>query len=103
MKMQRDVSVNGDKERTAKGSQLTRVVPPSFSVPFICDGESKVRCFFVVTITVIRYASYKQRSFWQMKKEAGRTDNSVGQGSCRKRKGEEKHGKGKTGKEYHVP
>ena len=47
MKMQRDVSVNGDKERTAKGSQLTRVVPPSFSVPFICDGESKVRCFFI--------------------------------------------------------
>ena len=38
-----------------------------------------------------------------MKKEAGRTDNIVGQGSCRKRKGEEKHGKGKTGKEYHVP
>lgn len=38
MKMQRDVSVNGDKERTAKGSQLTRVVPPSFSVPFIVMG-----------------------------------------------------------------
>ena len=39
MKMQRDVSVNGDKERTAKGSQLTRVVPPSFSVPFVDRGS----------------------------------------------------------------
>ena len=57
MKMQRDVSVNGDKERTAKGSQLTRVVPPSFSVPFICDGESKVRCFFYYTLTVTRDTS----------------------------------------------
>ena len=58
MKMQRDVSVNGDKERTAKGSQLTRVVPPSFSVPFICDGEPKVRCFFIADgITVTGAAS----------------------------------------------
>ena len=37
-----------------------------------------------------------------MKKEAGRTDNIVGQGPCRKRKGEEKHGKGKVGKKYHI-
>ena len=46
MKMQRDVSVNGDKERTAKWSQLNRVVPPSFSVPFICDGEVEGPVFF---------------------------------------------------------
>lgn len=82
MKMRRGVSVNGDKERTAKGSQLTRVVPPSFSVPFICDGESKVRCFFngrspsapkgacimvcpLGRITVTGVASYSRRHFWQ--------------------------------------
>lgn len=29
-------------------------------------------------------------------------DNIVGQGPCRKRKGEEKHGKGKVGKKYHI-
>lgn len=34
-KVQRDISVNDDFERAAKGSQLTRVVPPSFSVPFM--------------------------------------------------------------------
>ena len=26
--------VNGENERAARGSQLTRVVPPNFSVPF---------------------------------------------------------------------
>ncbi len=46
MKMQRDVSVNGDKERTAKWSQLNRVVPPSFSVPFICDEGVEGPVFF---------------------------------------------------------
>ena len=35
---------NGDNERAAKGSQLTRVVPPNFSVPF---GESKGPAFFI--------------------------------------------------------
>lgn len=70
MKMQRDVSVNGDKERTAKGSQLTRVVPPSFSVPFIVMGVEGAVFF------------YAHRDFWQ---------EDV------KRKGEEKHGKGKDG------
>ncbi len=47
MKMQRDVSVNGDEERTAKGSQLTRVVPPSFSVPFILMGVEGAVFFYV--------------------------------------------------------
>ena len=73
MKMQRDVSVNGDKERTAKGSQLTRVVPPSFSVPFIVMGVEGAVFF------------YAHRDFWQ---------EDV------KRKGEEKHGKGKVSKKY---
>ena len=36
--------VNGENERAARGSQLTRVVPPNFSVPF---GESIVRRFFI--------------------------------------------------------
>ena len=34
--------VNGENERAVKGSQLTRVVPPNFSVPF---GESKRSVF----------------------------------------------------------
>ena len=34
MKIQRSTGVNGVNERTAKGLQLTRVVPPSISVPF---------------------------------------------------------------------
>ena len=33
---------SGENERAAKGSQLTRVVPPNFSVPF---GESKCSAF----------------------------------------------------------
>ena len=70
MKMQRDVSVNGDEERTAKGSQLTRVVPPSFSVPF---GELRSRRFLY------------------------RVFPAPGNYSCGhdriKREGEEKHGK----------
>ncbi len=36
--------VNGDNERAAKGSQLTRVVPPNFSVPF---WELKGLAFFI--------------------------------------------------------
>ena len=34
MKVQRITGVNGENERAAKGLQLTRVVPPNFSVPF---------------------------------------------------------------------
>ncbi len=34
--------------------------------------------------------------------ESGSAENMVEQGPCRKRKGEEKHGKGKTGKKYHI-
>jgi len=36
--------VRGDNERAAKGVQLTRVVPPNFSVPF---WESKGPAFFI--------------------------------------------------------
>jgi hypothetical protein len=42
MKIQRITGVNGENERAAKGLQLTRVVPPNFSVPF---GESKCSAF----------------------------------------------------------
>ena len=35
---------NGENERAAKGSQLTRVVPPNFSVPF---WESKSPALFL--------------------------------------------------------
>ena len=37
--------VSGDNERAAKGSQLTRVVPPNFSVPF---GESNSSVFLYI-------------------------------------------------------
>lgn len=43
MKIQRITGVNGENERTAKGLQLTRVVPPSFSVPL---WESRCWAFF---------------------------------------------------------
>ncbi len=46
MKVQRGVSVNDDKERTAEGPQLTRVVPPSFSVPFIVMGVDGAVFFY---------------------------------------------------------
>ena len=46
MKVQRITGVNGENERAAKGLQLTRVVPPSISVPFL--GRS-VRRFFYAT------------------------------------------------------
>ena len=36
--------VNGENERAARGSQLTRVVPPNFSVPF---WELKGPAFFI--------------------------------------------------------
>ena len=47
MKIQRGTGVNGVNERTAKGLQLTRVVPPSFSVPF---WEAKGPAFFYTKI-----------------------------------------------------
>ena len=39
--------VRGDNERAAKGSQLTRVVPPNFSVPF---GETKCSAFLFTLV-----------------------------------------------------
>lgn len=81
MKVQRLPALMAN-ERTANGLQLTRVVPPSFSVPF--SGGVRLGFFFV---KIIRFPIYL----------------SVGQGSRQnKKKGEEKHGKGKIGKKYHT-
>ena len=41
--------VRGDNERAAKGSQLTRVVPPNFSVPF---WETKCSAFLFLNYFV---------------------------------------------------
>lgn len=64
--------VNGENERAAKGSQLTRVVPPNFSVPF---GESKCSAFLFVLIISIRIIKFfrgkgpgtrkRRRAIWQ--------------------------------------
>lgn len=78
MKIQRITGVNGENERTAKGLQLTRVVPPSFSVPL---GNRDVGRFFMHSycVSTHRFQNYlemgqgpcrekRRRETWQRKK-----------------------------------
>lgn len=64
--------VNGENERAARGSQLTRVVPPNFSVPFWESKRSAFlfpyKCFRFQHINIgarVLAKGKRRRAIWQ--------------------------------------